>query len=216
LFNLVVISRFIAGFFMEREQFIKRDTRLKEFAIKWKPGVDVEEELQTDFLTYCGQVASRKCFRMNIKDDRLDDVVAEVQFKFLVAIALGKYVVTDAPVAGYVSTITQNEIINAGKKQRSKSNWVERYVEEFKIKSVNRNPRPVEEEVIEAEALSEIFEAIAELTPEQQEPVLLLAKGASHDEICQELQITDNALRNRIFRARKTLRDALDTNLSCA
>lgn len=178
--------------------------------------MEVEEELQTDFLTYCGQVASRKCLRMNIRDDRLDDVVAEVQFKFLVAIALGNYVVTDAPVAGYVSTITQNEIINTGKKQKAKSNWVERYVNEFKIKRVNRSPRPVEEEVIETEALSEIFEVIVDLTPEQQEPILLLAKGASHAEICSELGITDLAMRNRIYRARKTLREALDTNLSCA
>ena len=72
---------------MEREQYIERDTRLKEFAAKWKPGIEVEEELQQDFLSYCSQVASRKCLRMNISDERVDDVVAEVQFKFLVAIA---------------------------------------------------------------------------------------------------------------------------------
>lgn len=195
---------------MEREQFILRDSRLKEFAAKWRPGVEVEEGLQQDFLNYCGQIASRKCFRMNVRGEKLDEVVAEVQFGFLIAIASGKYVVTDAPVAGYISTVTQNEIFNAAAKRKAKSNWVERYVKEFKVKIKNRSSRPVEEEVIETETLREVFDAIGDLTPQQQEPILLLALGASHIEICRELQITDKALRNRIFRARKTLREVLD------
>lgn len=195
---------------MEQEQFIERDTRLKEFAIKWRPGVEVEEKLQQDFLNYSGQVASRKCFRMNVRGEGLDDIVAKVQFSFLIAIASGKYVVTDAPVAGYISTITRNDIFNAAAKQKAKSNWVERQVKEFKVKINNRSPRPVEEEVIETETLREIFNAIGDLTPKQQEPILLLAQGASHKEICLLLQVTAQVLRNRIFRAMEALREVLD------
>lgn len=117
---------------------------------------------------------------------------------------------TAAPVAGYISTFTRNEIFNAAAKRKAKSNWVDRYVKDFKVKIENQSPRPVEEEVIETETLREIFGAIGDLTPQQQEPILLLAQGASHMDICQELQITDKVLRNRIFRARKVLREVLD------
>lgn len=192
------------------ERYIERDTRLKEFAAKWKSGVQVEEELQQDFLNYCGHVASRKCLRMNVKGERLNDVVAEVQFGFLIAIALGKYVVTDAPVAGYISTITRNNIFNDAGKEKSKTNWADKNAREIGVKIKNGGLRPVEEEVIETETLREIFEAIGDLTPQQQESILLLAKGASHAEICRELQITDHVLRCRIFRARKILRKVLD------
>lgn len=192
------------------ERYIERDTRLKEFAAKWKSGVQVEEELQQDFLNYCGQVASRKCLRMNVRGERLNDVVAEVQFGFLIAIASGKYVVTGAPVAGYISTITRNNIFNDAGKEKSKTNWADKNAREIGVKIKNGSLRPVEEEVIETETLREIFEAIGDLTPQQQESILLLAKGSSHAEICRELQITDHVLRCRIFRARKILRKVLD------
>lgn len=192
------------------ERFIERDTRLKEFATKWKTGICVDEELQHDFLNLSGQVSARKCLRLNVVGEKLNDVVAEVQFAFLVAIAPGKYVVTDAPVAGYISRVTQNEIFNDAKKNKAKSNWVEKRVEEFKFKNTNRSTRPVEEEVVEKETLREVFIAIGDLVPQQQEPILLLAQGLSHKEICSRLQITDLVLRNRIYRGMKTLRKVLD------
>ena len=193
-----------------KERFERRDARLKEFAATWKPGVELEAELQQDFLTYCGQIASRKCFRMNVRGEKLEEIVSSVQFAFLLAIATGKYLITESPVAGYLSIATRNEIFFRAAKDKAKTNWVEKRVGEMKVSVKNRSLRPTEEEVVTSETLGEIFGAIGDLSPEQQAPILLLAQGASHQEICEELQISDSSLRGRLYRARAEIREALD------
>jgi RNA polymerase sigma factor (sigma-70 family) len=189
-----------------RERFVERDTALKEFASAWVVGGGITEQLQEEFMGFCGQIASRKCLRMNIRGERLDETVAQVQFAFIVAIATGRFVITDAPAASYVSTLTRNEIIGRASKDKAQGNWIEKILEEHKLP---RAKRPVEEEVIIRESLRQVEAALDGLSPEQRRVVLMLAAGYTHPEICGHLQITDQILRNRIFRARQKLKEIL-------
>lgn len=189
-----------------KEIFVERDIVLKEFVNVWNSGVEIGQSLQDDFLKYTRQISARKCLKMGACGEDLDDMVSDACLSFFQAVSNKQFIVTDNPIAAYVSKVTRNVVLNRSEKQNSKNNWVGKQIEEMKLP---RTKRPVEEEVINRESIRKIGESIDILSKRQKEAILLVAEGFTHKEICNNLKITEYELNSRIYRARIKIKSSL-------
>jgi RNA polymerase sigma-70 factor (ECF subfamily) len=184
------------------ERFVYRDTVLRSFVANWTTNVAVSPDLQQEFLGYFGQIVARKCLRMGMRGEGLVDTLDKVRLEFITAVDKGNYMMTEAPVASYLSTLTRNSILNEQKKRRAANNWIGKQEQEMVLP---KSERPVEEEVDSREGIRIICKIVEDLPEKQKEPIVLLAQGFTHEEICETLGISDRALESRLYRARQTL-----------
>jgi RNA polymerase sigma factor (sigma-70 family) len=203
-----------------KERHPRRDERLKEFALEVQNGNNPSVELQEDFLFYTKQIAARKCLRMGMGGERLQDFIDGAVFDVFIAIRTGKYEVTNSPAAAYVSMVTRNHVILNSKKMRTAKKWLRKQKLELsgqrrRKKSGIRyeEKREVERRVIFRQTLAQVLKEIDELTEPQRDVLLLSIRGFSYKEIRRKMGLSQSALGNRLFRAREKLREVVDAPL---
>lgn len=191
------------------EQHLERDSTIRDFCLAIQTGQPVSPLLAEKFDEGVRQIAARKALRMGESGEEVNDIVSAVITKFYDAIVRKAYRPIDAPVASYISNTTMWEIINARKRagvrsrrevHDSQHTWADAQASVIK--------RPVEQITEARLTLAKITEEMKTL-PIAQQQVIRKVPYFSAEEICSELGITGSELRNRLYRARKNLRMAL-------
>lgn len=198
---------------LTNELFLERDKVLRDFSVAFVTDPEaIEPELAVAFENAVGQIAARKALRMGCSGETVTEVVREVLGDFISHIADQSFIATDAPVASYLSQATQWRVLymNARDSVRDRHEQTDTD-ESFIDRSISTVRRPVEEQAEWNFAVDEVQGAIDHLSQEQQQ-VLKLTPFYSHNEICIQLGITDSALRNRLMRARRSLREDLEVS----
>ncbi len=115
----------------------------------------------------------------------------------------------------FLFTITRNLVFNESRRRRRKKEYsIEERHDDFHVQTADERNLAPDEEILQHELRLAVDRAIAEL-PEKQRLAVILRRyeEMSYDEISDILGISVSALKSQLFRARNTLREALQRYL---
>lgn len=111
----------------------------------------------------------------------------------------------------YLFTITRNLVFNESrKKKRRKEHSVEEREDDHHLQTPDEQALSPDKEALQQELQSAVDSAIASL-PEKQRMAVILRRyeGMPYEEIAKVLELSISAVKSQLFRARTTLREAL-------
>lgn len=141
------------------------------------------------------------CYRMVRQREEAEDLAQEVFVKTYRSL---KQYNPDHKFASWILKIATNTSIDALRKKKLDTMPLEEEIE------THREDLSAEKTFLQEEARQEIEGAIGRLSPEHRIVVLLYhQQGKSYQEIADILDIPLSMVKNRLFRARKTLKEEL-------
>ena len=172
-----------------------------------------KDELLQALITEYAQMYMKLAVSIGVPYDDVEDIVMEAFWSFYRADYIGK-LENEKAIKAMLARIVENKCIDYFRREKRsiKPNEDEDVSElEYIVDFSGRNPL---QSVISRESCGQIVEALDGLRKSWKDvTVMYFIQGFTTEEICERLEITNDMCRSRISRARKYLRENLQSRI---